>query len=239
MGNHAAAELLYIEAKNIHKEVMGKKHPSYLFIFWWYCLVLFFLFRIFFSFCSKFNSGYMKKMLIILTSFILLTGCLTVEFKEYKFELNPDKSGTLTIKFINIRAVCENKTAADSVSDADYNELVNAYLNGTRIEDDFANAHVISKRLFEEDGKLCGETVLKFDSISQVNIFQYDPSGPLMLMTNVLNEKYYDSNGNKGPDYFPAVFWDKSVKTLILKNAIATDIDSTKELLGFYRKNKN
>lgn len=179
----------------------------------------------------------MKIFFIAIICTILCSGCLTLGYKEYRFQINSDHSGTLTIKFVNIRSSCDDVASVDSVRFKDYSELINDFVKGTRMEEDFSRAQVLSKKLFEEKGQLCGEVVLKFDSLSQVNIFQYDKNGPYMLLGNLLNEKYSDSNGKQGPEYFPAVLWDNTQTMLYLKNSVDDKIDTANELLSLYKKN--
>lgn len=178
----------------------------------------------------------MKIILIALLSIILCSGCLTLGYKEYRFKINPDHSGTLTIKFVNIKSTSDEGVSVDSVRFRDYSELINDFVNGSRMEEDFIRAKVVSKKLFEENGQLCGEVVLTFDSLSQVNIYQYDKNGPYLLLGNVLNEKFADSNGKQGPDYFPAVIWDNKMTALYLKNTVDEKIDSAYELLSLYKQ---
>lgn len=178
----------------------------------------------------------MKIIFITIICTVLCSGCLTLGFKEYRFQINTDHSGTLTIKFVNIKSSCDSKVTADSVRQVDYSELINDFINGNRIEEDFNRAKIISKKLFEEKGQLCGEVIITFDSLSQVNIFQYEKNGPYMLLGNVLNEKYSDSNGKQGPEYFPAVIWDNKQTMLYLKNSLDDKIDSANEILSLYNK---
>ena len=57
-----------------------------------------------------------------------------------------------------------------------------------------------------------------------------------MMLGNILNEKYAESNGMIGPDYFPAIIWPNSIKELTLRNRIDVKIDSTASLLEYYKE---
>ena len=51
---------------------------------------------------------------------LLISGCLTVEKKEYTFEFTGKNSGTLTIKYINIMSSMDDE---EDVSEDDFDEL--------------------------------------------------------------------------------------------------------------------
>jgi hypothetical protein len=89
----------------------------------------------------------------------LITSCLTVEKKEYKFELTGKNSGTLTIKYINIFA--SGIDSASQIAD-DFDDLKTNYIAGDKIEQDYPTATNIKKRLFEENGQLCAEVTMDF-----------------------------------------------------------------------------
>ncbi len=183
----------------------------------------------------------MKKSSLSLLSIILLsvliTSCLTVEKKEYTFEMKDNKSGTLTIKFINILSM---KDDTMDVSESDFTELLSTYIDGDQLESDFENATVKSKRLFEEDGVLCGEAIIEFNELGFVGLFQYDENCPFMFNVSSFleSETFLNSNGDFGGDIMPVVFWPKGLKTLKLTTTVTTPDDSTIGLLSLYNSRK-
>jgi hypothetical protein len=164
---------------------------------------------------------------------VIFTGCLTVEKKEYTFQLKDNDSGTLTIKFINILSM---KDDALDVSQSDFEELIMNYIEGTEIEVDYSNALVRSKRLFEESGQLCGEIIIDFEDLASVGLFQYDSKSPLMFNVGSFldSETYLKSNGEFGGEVMPVVFWPKSLKTLALTTFITDPDETTVGLLNEY-----
>jgi hypothetical protein len=78
--------------------------------------------------------------------------------------------------------------------------------------------------LFEENGYLCGEVNLTFDSLSSVNLFQFDKQSPYMSYVNSYSETYVESNGTYDENVMPVVFWNKNIKELYLKTQI-TEVD--------------
>src|SRR5258707_10200844 len=70
---------------------------------------------------------------LILLLLFQLSGCLSVESKEYSFTLKKDKSGKGVIKFINLMS---DKKDSLSTIESDYQDLLNNYIKGSKIEDD-------------------------------------------------------------------------------------------------------
>lgn len=174
-------------------------------------------------------------LFLIVVLSIMITGCLTVEKKEYTFQMKDGNSGTLTIKFINLISMMDDTV---DVSGADYVELMNSYINGSQIESDYENAIVRSKRLFEENGVLCGEVIVDFTDLTSVGLYQYDAKGPYMLNVGSFleGESFLNSNGDYGGDVMPVVFWPKGNETLTLTTYVTTPDETTVGLLSHYKK---
>ena len=89
----------------------------------------------------------MKRILIIslLTSYVLLlSGCLTVETKEYHIKLKNDTSGEAAIKFINILSESDDTT---DITKDDFEQLIDLYLSGNKLEKDNPGFRNVKKRL--------------------------------------------------------------------------------------------
>jgi len=180
----------------------------------------------------------MKKSAIYFFSVLLavaLSSCLTVEKKEYTFELKDNSSGTLTIKFINILSM---KDDTADISESDFDELINGYIDGDAIDQDYSDAIIRSKKLFEENGVLCGEVIIDFNNLINFGLFQYDSKSPYMFNIGSFleSETFLNSNGEYGGDVMPVVFWPKSLKTLKVTTYITSPDDSTVGLLSEYNK---
>jgi hypothetical protein len=160
-----------------------------------------------------------------------------VEKKEYTFQLKDNNSGTLTIKFINLLSMRDDTT---DVSETDFDELMNSYINGNQMESDYENAIVRSKRLFEEDGVLCGEVVIDFTDLNSVGLYQYESKGPFMLNVGSFleGESFLKSSGDYGGDVMPVVFWPKGSEVLTLTTYVTNPDESTVGLLAQYKKKK-
>ncbi len=176
-----------------------------------------------------------RTIALIALSTLLLTGCLTVEKKEYNFQLKDNNTGTLTIKFINIMSM---KDDALDVSQGDFEELITKYIEGSEIETDYQDALVRSKRLFEENGVLCGEVIIDFSNLASVGLYQYDSKSPLMFNVGSFldSETYLTSNGEYGGEVMPVVFWPKSLKSLSLTTYITDPDETTVGLLTEYHE---
>lgn len=177
-------------------------------------------------------------IVLLFSAIVVLSGCLTAQYKEYKFDFKDKTSGTLTITYVNIFSQIYEDEDVDSVLNGDFSELADDYLAGTTVEGDFPNAKVVSKRLFEDNNQLCGEIVLEFDDISDVNLFKYDKKGPYQFAIPSGDEEFFDTNGEKPADYMPVVFWDKKMKNLEVTTTISEPEDTDKSLLSTWKSNK-
>jgi hypothetical protein len=163
-----------------------------------------------------------------------MQSCLTIEKKEYSFEFISKDKGVLTIKFINIMSVVEDETDLKN----DFDELIREYIDGNLIENEYPFTKVISKRLFEDKGMLCGEVKLGFSEITAARLFQYEEDGLLMFSLNrsMGLEEYEDSNGNFGGEIMPVVFWSEESVLLKLSTAITKPDKSCVSLLAKYNE---
>ncbi|MFU8843995.1 MAG: hypothetical protein ACNA7V_09340 [Bacteroidales bacterium] len=164
----------------------------------------------------------------------LFTSCLTIEKKVYTFEMKDNNSGTLTIKYVNIMSIKDDNT---DVSEADFEELISEYIDGNKLESDYPGAVVKSKRLFEENGELCGEVIIEFTELASVGLYQYDSKSPYMFNIGSFfdSESYLSSNGEFGGDVMPVIFWPRNLKTLTLTTLTTTPDESTVGLVSLFR----
>lgn len=184
------------------------------------------------------NTNHMKKNYlvwigIIITAFFM-SGCLTCEKKEYTFDFTGKDSGRLTIKYINLMSTMDDTV---DISEEDFSSLITDYYEGTEIENEFPDAVVVSKRLFEENGVLCGEIVLEFTDLAMGHLYQYKDKGPLMYCLScysIDSEYYAESNGEYGGDVMPVVFWDPGLKSLTLSTDVTFPDETTVSLLEKY-----
>lgn len=173
------------------------------------------------------------KLAVITFLALILTSCLTVEKKEYSFELTGDNSGKMTIRYINILSSMDD---GNDVTAADFQELLDKYLNGDQIVQDFPGATNIKKRLYEDNGQLCGEITLDFADLSSARLYQYDKKSPVMMCISAAfdSETYINSNGSYGNDFMPVVFWPSGSKKLDVTTSVTTPDETTMSLLPTY-----
>ena len=141
----------------------------------------------------------MKKIIPVLLLVVFafyFQGCLTVETKEYTFKVKKDGSGEAVIKYINI--MTDSKDSA-GIPEKDYQDLINSYIKGDKLQEDYPHAKNMKKRLFEEDNQLCGEVKFDFDDITQFKFYKYKDKGPwCYYVTSSLGmfggEQYFSSN---------------------------------------------
>jgi len=175
-----------------------------------------------------------KLFIALAITTLMISGCLTVEKKEYTFEFTGENSGRLTIRYINIMSIMDD--GGLDVSDADFDELVNSYLYGSEIEDEYPLAIITGKRLYEQDEMLCAEVIIEFPDLASVKLHQFDKDSPLMyaLCQCLTSESYVNSNGRFGSMEVPVVIWPAQTKTLELTTSITEPDETTLSLLPNY-----
>ena len=172
--------------------------------------------------------------LFVILLALVMSSCLTTEKKEYIFKLTGKNSGTLTIRYINLMSASDDSTDR---SKQDFQELLNNYINGDQILNEYPTATNIHKQLFELNGQLYAEIVLDFPNLEAAKLYQQDPNSPFMmcLTTETEIEHYVESNGQYGGKNMPVVFWNKDMKELHVTTSITQPDPSTKSLAGVYR----
>jgi len=170
---------------------------------------------------------------------IIISSCLTCEKKEYVFQLTGDHSGKLTIRYINIFS-----NSIDSAGElkSDYDELKNMWLKGEKIERDFPKAINFKKRLYEQDGQLCGEVVMEFNDLPAVRLYQYRNQGPYMFSMSAVpddGENFQQSNGEFGGDHMPVLFWTSDNRNLRFTTNIARPDSTCVSMLSFWKADKS
>jgi hypothetical protein len=187
------------------------------------------------------NKSKLVIMLAVLFLGLTMQGCLSVETKEYTFKLKKDKSGQGVIKFINIMSDRKDST---TTLENDYKELVDSYLNGDKLKEEIPGTKNIKKRLFEEDGQLCGELSFEFDDITSLRFYKYKETGPWCYYLGYTpfgvmggSETYFSSNGDFAGEHMPLVFWEGDQKEFKLKTSLNQPSGTTTSLLGTWKEN--
>lgn len=167
-----------------------------------------------------------------------LAGCLTVETKEYSYDLKSGNSGSGKIKYINIMRTDDSA----STIEADYQDLITSYLKGNKPEDEMLGVKNVKKRLFEEDNHLCGELTFDFDDITSLKFFNYNGKvWAYNLSSNSMglfggNESYFSSNGTFGGENMPVIFWDSKDKEFEFKTTVSQNDKKNTGLLNIWRQ---
>jgi hypothetical protein len=171
---------------------------------------------------------------LLISCFVLLTGCLTVETKEYRITLKNGISGEATIKFINILSESDDTT---NITKEDFQQLINMYLAGEKLEKDNPGYRNVKKRLFEANGVLCGEISFSFDSLSTVRVFKFDKDSPYMYYASnpLSSETLIETNGTQGVQWMPVVFWEKSAREFYVKTRVSSEGRFRTSLLKQFR----
>lgn len=184
------------------------------------------------------NPVIMKKQINFLATLlfvaVMLSGCLTVEKKEYTFEFTGENSGILTIRYINILSIMDDEM---DVSESDFDELINTYLYGSSIEEEYPLANIVSKRLYEENEMLCAEVVIEFPDLAAAKLHQFNKDSYYMYaLCQCLNsESYLSSNGSFGSAEVPVVIWPAGSRKLELVTSVTEPDETTISLLPYYQ----
>lgn len=180
-------------------------------------------------------------ILLFLAITVFFSSCLTCEKKDYVYVLNKDGSISLTINFINILSSfsqSEDGATPASVAEADYQELMNDYIKGSKAEGDYGDAVVETKRLYEENGKLNGQLVLKFKNLEDAKLYTIAKEKYLVkeFCTN-FNETLVKTNG-ESPTSSSIVVWDANLTTLTYSTSVAVveGNDGLTSLLSKWKK---
>ncbi len=177
---------------------------------------------------------YFAGLAALMVTVLFFSGCLTCEKKEYTFQLTGDNSGRLTIKYINIMSTMDDTL---DISEEDFGSLILDYYEGSELENEFPEAILVSKRLFEENGVLCGEIVFDFPDLAAGHLYQHKGTGPFMYCIScysIDSEYFSESNGEYGGDVMPVVFWDPGLEKLTLTTDVTMPDETTISLLDRY-----
>jgi len=183
---------------------------------------------------------FIRFSLIFTVLALIATSCLTVEKKIYKFEFTGKNSGKLTIKYVNLMSMADYdaEEGADN-SQADFEDLTDNYINGSNIETNYPLATNVTKRLFEENGKLCGEVTMEFNNLEAVRLYQFDKKSPICfsVSNSIDGESYETSNGTLGnSEFMNVVFWKTGTKQLEVTTTVTADDGENLSLLPHYKK---
>lgn len=181
----------------------------------------------------------LTRFLVLILVPISISGCLTCEKKEYVFQLTGVNSGKLTIKYINIFSSLIDSTAELT---SDYKELTDLWYKGEKVEMDFPQVKKFRKRLYEENGTLCGEITLEFDDLSKVGLYRFMNKGPFMFSMSGVNddsESFAQTNGDFGGDNMPVIFWPDDLQTLRFSTKITVPDSTTVSMLKMWKANKH
>lgn len=175
---------------------------------------------------------------LLMTLAMLCSGCLVAEKKEYRFTLNPDGSGSGTIKFVNI--VSQDDEEKD-VSFKDFAELVTDYLEGTKWEGENEHFTVTNKKLFEANGVLVGEVSFTFTDWNAAGFLltnKCECCPALYHFEGMNNENYASSNGNfLGADGggLPLIEFASGAKEFQIDTYYLENLDGTHPLTKHYK----
>ncbi len=178
------------------------------------------------------NQSFFKFLFVFLA--FAFTGCLTVDSKEYRIKLTGPHSGEATIKFIKILSESDDTT---DIRQEDFQQLIDLYVLGDKLEKDNPGYRNVRKRLYEENGALCGEVSFTFDSLSTVRFFKFDKDSPYMYFASnpLSSETLVETNGVQTEQWMPVVFWKRDTKEFYVKTRVSSEARFHTSLLKQFR----
>ncbi len=173
---------------------------------------------------------------VLLACTVMLSGCLTCEKKDYVYTLNKDGSVNLTITFYNIMSSFSGSEDDDTVTpqstiEDDFNDLMTNYIGGSQPENDYNNAIVESKRLYEDNGKLNGEVKLKFMNLADAGLFA---SKKHKLIIKDFCSSFSETLANTNGQYNgvnPFVIWDIKASKLTYSTSVSSPYEESNSSL--------
>jgi len=115
---------------------------------------------------------------------------------------------------------------------------VEFYVEGTQLEKENPGFRNVKKRLYEENDMLVGEVTFDFDSLSAIRIFKYNAESPYMYFVGspLSSEQLIETDGTYGPDWMPAVFWQKDVREMFVKTKVVSEASHRRSLLKNFKE---
>jgi hypothetical protein len=161
------------------------------------------------------------RLLAVAALLATTTGCLTFERTRFSFDF---RQGTGEVRFINVMS--DNEMAPG----ADWAELVNDYIHGTKLEIDNPTWQIASKRLEANNGALDGVISLSFRALPDVGIFQFDKKAPL-LWCAAQDQMVLSTDGSRTTPIASCVMWDRKAASGVVEVAAKTPTTTGRSLL--------
>ena len=178
-------------------------------------------------------------LILFVIPVFITTGCLTTEYKEYRFTLNEDGSGEGSIIFHNIVSVEDDN---QDVSIKDFDELISDYIKGNKFELDNPSYKVLNKELYEDDDVLCGKITFSFSDIDSIGFYRYEgcDCSPLIYYLGDFGETLVESNGSEliESKNIPIILWDRGITDIYFKTTVQDNMEQAHSLLTLYNQAK-
>jgi hypothetical protein len=177
-----------------------------------------------------------KKIIILFFLLLFLQGCLVFKSVSYEINLSDNNSGTVTMKFTDIRSDAANTSELEADKKRLFQDMLksNEFVEQNRDE----GKNIIDRKLYISEGKLDGTVKYTFDDISNVENFVYQE--PFYYVTFNLQDSIISTNGEVviSKDH-KRIMWDNSIKTLKFEWFSTDTKDSDLvELVQYYDQEK-
>lgn len=174
------------------------------------------------------------QLVIALALLLVLSGCLTTEFKEYRFKINSDGSGSGKITFVNI---VSEEDEGENVAFKDFGELMKDYIDGQKFELDHRHYNVTSKKLVESNGVLNGVVEFTFTHADSIGFWRYNESAPWLYYMGSLSETLIQTDGEYlgNNREFPLICWHPGTQEFFFKTSVKEDMSDAHGMLPLYK----
>lgn len=162
----------------------------------------------------------MRRLIAMSALLALATGCLKFERTRFSFDF---KARTGEVRFVNIMTDKDENVAAD------WAELVNEFILGTKVDKDHPTWQIVSKKLEPTDSTLDGVISLSFNTPSDVGIFQYDKKSPYLWCAKT-DETILSTDGRRTTPIENCVAWDRKAHVAYVE-VQSGDTESGRSLL--------
>jgi hypothetical protein len=157
--------------------------------------------------------------------FLLLGGCPEIGRITYRFDLERG-AGSLSFEDIG--------TDDPASSQADFAQIVNEWVLGSKVQDEHPNWRVGERKIFEKDGRLDGLVLFTFETPGDAGLYKHDRKSPYLWCASE-GETVISTSGTMVPMYPACVVFDRKARTAEVTVTNATGLGTRTSLVSQFR----
>jgi hypothetical protein len=156
---------------------------------------------------------------------VLLGGCPEIGRITYRFDLTRG-AGSLSFEDIG--------TDDPASSEADFAQIVNEWVLGSKVADEHPTWRVGERKIFEKDGRLDGLVLFTFETPEDAGLYKHDRKSPYLWCAGE-GETVISTSGTIVPQYPTCVVFDRKAKTAEITVTNGTGLGTRTSLLSQFR----